>query len=255
MDLPRNRFKAALREGRHQLGIWCSLGGPTVAELLAVCGYDWLVIDTEHSPLEATDVLPALQALAAYPEVSPVVRPVVNDTALIKRLLDMGAQTLIVPMIQDAADARAAVAAMRYPPGGVRGVAGMTRASRFGKIPNYTARAQEELCLIVQVETVSALEQLEEIASVDGVDGVFIGPSDLSTSMGYPGQPFHPEVRAAIEGAYARLAALGKPSGVLSLNEDFAHRSMELGTAFTAVTLDASILVNGATALAEKFRT
>jgi len=254
MEMPKNRFKAALKENRHQLGVWCSLGGFLAPEILANAGFDWIVIDTEHAPLEVTDALPALQSIAAYPQVSAVVRPAVNDTAIIKRFLDLGAQTLVVPMIQTADEARTAVAAMRYPPTGLRGVAGLTRASRFGKVANYTATAQDELCLVVQVETVSAMEQLEEIASVDGVDGVFIGPSDLSASMGYPGQATHPEVLATIEDAYARLAKIGVPAGVLSLDEDFAHRSIELGTSFTAVSVDVALLIRSATTLAAKFK-
>jgi 4-hydroxy-2-oxoheptanedioate aldolase len=253
MELPKNRFREKLKAGEAQLGIWNALGGNTVPELLAGCGFDWVLIDTEHSPVEPVEVMAALQALAAYPEVSPVVRPVVNDAALIKRYLDMGAQTLLIPFVQTAEEARAAVDAMRYPPAGMRGVAGLTRASRFGKVAGYTARAEEELCLLVQVETASALEQLEEIAGVEGVDGVFIGPSDLSASLGYPGQPNHPEVVAAIEDGFARLAKLGVPGGILTLNEEFARTCIDKGTAFTAVGVDLQLLVNAATQLRQRF--
>ena len=253
MDLPRNRFKAALAEGRQQIGIWNSIGGTLVPEVLAGHGFDWIVIDTEHAPVEATQVLPSLQALAAYPEVSAVVRPWENDTALIKRILDMGAQTLVVPYVQTPDEARAAVDAMRYPPRGMRGVAGATRASRFGMVPDYAARAEEELCLIVQVETASAMAQLEAIAGVDGVHGVFIGPADLAASMGYPGQPGHPEVKAAIEGAIARLKEIGVPSGLLTLDRDFARRCIELGASFAAVGLDLSLLSAAAQELRAAF--
>lgn len=253
MDMPKNNFKAALKAGKHQLGIWNSLGGNTVPELLAFAGFDWILLDTEHSPIEPVEILPELQALAAYPQVTPIVRPVVNDVALIKRYLDMGVQTLLIPYVQTPQEAEAAVSAMRYPPRGVRGVAGLTRASRFGNVPNYTASAEEELCLIVQVETAEAMGRLEEIAAIDGVDAVFIGPSDLSTSMGFPGQPNHPDVIAAIEDAFARLKAMSVPSGILTLNEDFAHRCIELGTGFTAVGLDLAVLQAGAKALRDRF--
>ena len=253
MDLPPNRFKAALAEGRHQLGIWNSLGGNTVPEMLAYCGFDWIVLDTEHSPIEPVQILPEVQALAACPQVSTLVRPVVNDAALIKRYLDMGVQSLIVPYVQTPEEAAAAVAAMRYPPRGIRGVAGTTRASRYGNVKGYAARCEEELCLIVQVETAEAMRRLEEIAGTDGVDGVFIGPADLSASMGFPGQPDHPEVIAAIESAIARLKAVGVPSGLLTLNEDFARRCIALGTGFTAVGLDIHLLQTAAKALRGRF--
>ncbi|MBN2905512.1 MAG: 4-hydroxy-2-oxo-heptane-1,7-dioate aldolase [Rhodobacteraceae bacterium] len=249
MQNPRNRFKQALREGRQQIGIWNAIPGTTVPELLAACGFDWVVLDTEHGAMEVRDVLPALQAVAGYPGTSAVVRPAINDWVLIKRHLDQGAQTLMIPYVQSRAEAEAAVRAMRYPPSGVRGVAGVTRASRFGLIDDYMTRAEEELCLIVQVETVQALDRLEQIATVAGVDGVFIGPADLSASMGYPGQQSHPEVVAAIEGAIGRLKALGVPSGILTLDPVFARRCMALGTGFTAVTVDVSILGSAARGL------
>lgn len=253
MELPRNRFKAALKDGRHQLGVWSGLGGTVAPEVLAVAGFDWIVLDTEHAPIEVAEVLPALQALAAYPGSSAVVRPAINDPVLIKRHLDQGAQTLVIPYVQSAAEARAAVAAMRYPPRGIRGVAGVTRASRFGTVKDYATRAEEELCLIVQVETAQALAALEEIASVEGVDGVFIGPADLAASMGHPGAAGHPEVVAAIEGAIGRLKTLAVPAGILSMDPAFARRCMALGTAFTAVGVDVGILVAGARALVEGF--
>jgi 4-hydroxy-2-oxoheptanedioate aldolase len=251
--MPHNRFKAALLEGRQQVGIWNSIGGNTVCELLAGCGFDWVLVDTEHSPVEVTDVLPALQTIAGYPDVSAVVRPTSNDPVEIKRLLDIGAQSLLIPYVQTPEEAEAAVSAIRYPPRGIRGVAGITRASRFGKVENYTKNADQQLCLIVQVETADALDRLEEIATVDGVDGVFIGPADLSTSMGFAGNSDHPDVIAAIEDAIRRLSGLGVPVGILCLNEDFANRCIELGTNFTAVGADTAILVRQATALRKRF--
>lgn len=249
MDLPKNRFKAALEAGQPQLGIWNTIGGNTVAEALASTGYDWVLVDCEHAAVEAVEVLPALQAIAGYPGVSAVVRPDSHDPALIKRLLDFGAQTLLIPYVQSAAEAEAAVRAMHYAPAGIRGMAGMTRATRYGSVKGYHARASEELCLLVQVETVEAIDQLEEIAAVPGVDGVFIGPADLSASMGYPGQTGHPEVVAKIEETIGRIRAAGKPAGILTLDPEFTRRCMTLGTTFTAVGVDLVLLVDGARAL------
>lgn len=253
MDLPRNEFKARLKTGPHLVGIWNSLPGNTVTEMLAASGYDWILVDTEHSPIEMVEVLPALQAIAGYPGVSAVVRPYANDTVLIKRVLDMGAQTLLLPYVQTREEAEAAVAAMRYPPEGVRGVAGLTRASRFGRVKGYARRASEELCLIVQAETATAIENLEAIATVDGVDAVFIGPADLSASMGFTGEPDHPEVQAVMEKAYATLKKLGVPFGILSLDEKICARSMELGAAYTAVGVDSALLARGVDALRTRF--
>lgn len=245
MDMPRNRFKAALREGRQQIGIWNTLGGNTVPELLAGCGFDWVLVDTEHSPVEACQVMPALQAISGYPDVSAVVRPDINDVALIKRYLDMGAQTLLIPYVQTPEEAEAAVRAVRYPPRGVRGVGGLVRASRFGKVADYVEHAEEELCLLVQVETQEALSRLEEIAGVDGVDGVFIGPADLAASMGHRGQAAHLEVVAAIEDAIGRLKKTGVPAGILTVDPAFARRCVELGTIFTAVGIDMALMLDG----------
>lgn len=253
MDLPRNAFKHAIAEGRHQLGLWSSLPGAYTAEALAGCGYDWLLLDTEHSPGDPLTVLAQLQAVAAW-SVNPIVRPASNDAVLIKRYLDFGVQTLLIPYVQSADEARAAVAAMRYPPAGIRGVSGMTRATGFGRIADYGRKADAELCLLVQVETRDALERIEEIAMVDGVHGVFIGPADLAASFGLVGQPGHPEVKAAIEDAIATLKRLGKPAGILTPDKAFAQRCIALGTSFTAVGVDAAILARAAEALCREFK-
>ena len=253
MSIPQNRFKLALVEGRQQIGLWCSIPGSFTAEALAVTGYDWLLLDTEHSPNEVTDVLAQLQAVAPY-DVSPVVRPAANDVVLIKRFLDLGAQTLLIPFIQTAAEAAAAAAATRYPPQGIRGVAGLTRATRFGKAAGYAARASEELCLLVQVETRAALAEIEAIAAVDGVDGIFIGPSDLAASLGHPGNTEHEDVVAAVEDAIVRIRRAGKPAGILTLDPPFARRCIELGAGFTAVGVDLSLLLQSAEALSREFR-
>lgn len=253
MDLPVNLFKKALAQGRGQIGLWCSLPGGYAAECVAGSGYDWLLFDTEHSPSDPLTVLAQLQAVAPYP-VSAVVRPAANDPVLVKRLLDIGAQSLLIPMVNSAAEARAAVAATRYPPDGIRGVSGATRATRFGRVADYAARAANEICLLVQVETREALDRLEEIASTPGVDGVFIGPADLAASLGHAGLLGHPEVVAAVEGAIARIQACGKPAGILTTDPVFAARCIDLGTIFTAVGVDATILARQTEAMAARFR-
>ncbi|GAU80170.1 aldolase/citrate lyase family protein [Bosea sp. BIWAKO-01] len=253
MELPPNMFKRALSEGRHKLGLWCSLPGAYAAEAVAGSGFDWLLFDTEHSPGDPLTALAQLQAVAPYP-VSAVVRPASNDAVLIKRFLDFGAQTLLIPYVQNAEEAKAAVAAMRYPPAGIRGVSGVTRATRFGRVANYGKRAGEELCLLVQIETQDALDNLEAIASVDGVDGVFIGPADLAASLGHVGEPGHPSVTALIEKAVGRIRACGKPAGILTPDTAFAARCIEIGTLFTAVGVDAAMLVKATEALARQFR-
>jgi 4-hydroxy-2-oxoheptanedioate aldolase len=253
MKLPENRFKRALAEGRQQIGLWCSLPGGYVAEAVAGSGFDWLLFDTEHSPGDPLTVLAQLQAVAPY-DVSPVVRPASNDAVLIKRFLDIGAQTLLIPYVQNAEQARAAVTAMRYPPAGLRGVSGLTRATRFGRVEGYTRRAAEELCLLVQIETGEALGELEAIAAVDGVDGIFIGPADLAASLGHGGEPDHPNVVAAVENAVHRVRACGKPAGILTPDTAFASRCIELGTTFTAVAIDVGVLARGTEKIAQQFR-
>ncbi|MFN3973224.1 MAG: aldolase/citrate lyase family protein [Gemmobacter sp.] len=252
MDLPKNRFKAALAAGQQQIGIWCSIPGSNHAEALAGCGFDWMLIDTEHTTADLTTVQAMLQAAAPYPT-HCAVRPGWNDAVEIKRLLDAGAQTILVPYVQDAAEAARAVAAVRYPPNGTRGVAGITRASRFGMVADYTARADAEICLLVQVETAHALDRIEEIAGVEGVDGIFIGPADLAASMGHPGNPGHPAVRGAILAAIGRIRAAGRPAGILSLDPAFLAEAVAAGTTFTAVDVDAAILLRGARALAAEW--
>lgn len=247
MKLPANTFKAALREGRRQIGLWSSIADPSVCEILAGCGYDWMMIDTEHSTAGPAEVISFLRTLAPYP-VSPVVRPGWNNPVEIKKLLDAGAQSLLIPYIQNAAEARAAVAAVTYPPAGIRGVSGITRASRYGAVSGYAQCANEEICLLLQVETREALAQLDQIAQVPGVDGIFFGPADLAASFGHPGEPSHPEVCTAILHAMGRLSARGVPSGVLSLDQDFLAQAAAAGAAFVAVDVDSGLLRRAALA-------
>jgi 4-hydroxy-2-oxoheptanedioate aldolase len=245
MDLPRNTFKAALLEGRQQFGMWCSINDTTIAELMAGCGYDWLLFDAEHAAMDAQSVLPLMQAVAPYPT-HAAVRPPSLDPVEIKKLLDFGAQTLVIPQVQSAAEARLAAAAVAYPPDGIRGVAGITRASRFGAVKDYIRTARSEICLIVQVETKAGLEALDDIVTTPGIDGVFIGPADLAASLGYPGEPSHPEVRRACVTAIRRIRELGKPAGFLSLDRAVLEEVVEAGSIFTAIGVDTAILRQGA---------
>jgi 4-hydroxy-2-oxoheptanedioate aldolase len=253
MDLPKNNFKHAIRAGRPQIGLWVSLANAYSAELVAGSGFDWLVLDGEHSPNAPTTVISQLQAVAAYP-VSAIVRPAWNDKVLIKRYLDIGAQSLLIPYVQNADEAAEAVAAIRYPTRGVRGVAGVTRASRFGRVADYAKRAEEELCLLVQIETREGLDNLDAIAKTDGIDGVFIGPADLAAALGHLGNQQHPEVQSAIQDAVKRIRGHGKPAGILATDEASTRRYIEWGTVFTAVGLDAMVLARETEKLAAKFR-
>ncbi|MBF5002821.1 aldolase/citrate lyase family protein [Diaphorobacter caeni] len=261
-----NPFKQALAAGQQQIGIWSTLASPLVAELLAGSGFDWILLDTEHSPNDVPLMVPHLQAVAAATAqqqqqqqdqrktTHAVIRPAWNDHVLIKRYLDIGAQTLLIPFVQNAEEAKAAVNAIRYAPNGVRGLGGSVRASNFGRDAHYIRDAEKELCLLVQVETKEALAQIEAIAAVDGVDGIFIGPSDLSASMGHPGQPNHPEVRAAIDDAIRRIRATGKAPGILQVNEERARECLALGALFVAVALDMVLLREAADGCAARFR-
>lgn len=241
MELLRNAFKAALAERRYQNGMWCTIPDAGVVEMLAGCGYDWLLIDTEHSPLDAVGCLPLLQAAAPYP-VSAVLRPGWNDPVEIKKMLDSGAQSLLIPYVQTAREAQQAVAATRYPPDGIRGVAAITRATRYGAIAGYHQRAAKEICLMVQVETVEALDRLDEIGTVPGVDGVFIGPGDLAASMGLPGEAGNPKVQAKVVEAIARLSAMGCAAGLLAQDAGFLREAEAAGAVFMAVGVDMALL-------------
>ncbi len=253
MNLPVNRFKIALQSEALQIGLWSGLSSHVTVEVLANASFDWLLIDTEHSPNELPMVHSQLQAIARGPT-HPIVRPTWNDTVTIKRLLDIGVQTLLIPFVENADEARAAVAATRYPPLGVRGYAAAARASDFGRIKDYPHLCEEQLCVLVQVETPTALANIDAIAAVDGVDGIFIGPGDLAASMGHIGQIGHPDVVAAIDSALLRIRAAGKPAGILAGDEKLARRWIDLGATFVAVGSDTGILARGAEQLAAKFK-
>jgi 4-hydroxy-2-oxoheptanedioate aldolase len=254
MQVPVNRFKRALAERRLQLGLWSQLCSAMAAEALGRSGFDWLLIDTEHAPNEVPAVMAQLQALAPFEATSPIVRVAWNDMVLIKRLLDIGAQTLLVPFVQNEAEARRAVGFTRYPPAGVRGVATNHRANQYSRIGDYLHAAGNEICVLVQVESRAALDAIEAIAGVEGVDGIFIGPNDLAASLGHLGNPAHPEVQAAIDRAFAQASAKGKPMGILAPVEADARRYIAMGFAFVAVGSDLALLVRNADALAAKYR-
>lgn len=248
-----NPFKTALAAGRPQIGLWLSLAEAYTAEICATAGFDWLLIDGEHAPNELRSMLAQLQAVAPYPG-HAVVRAVDGDTARLKQLLDIGARTLLVPMVDTPDQARALVAATRYPPQGVRGVgAAIARASRWGQRADYLHTANEEVCLLVQAESVTALAHLEAICAVGGVDGVFIGPADLAASMGHRGDAGHPEVQAAIDGAIRTIVASGKAAGTLTADEGQARHYLALGARFVAVGVDVLLLAQAARRLAGAF--
>jgi 4-hydroxy-2-oxoheptanedioate aldolase len=253
MELPANRFKAALKAGKRQIGLWSAISSALVAEAISRSGFDWIVLDMEHGPNEVPGLIGQMQAMQGG-TATAVVRPPWNDFVAIKRILDAGAQSLVVPYVQNRGEAQAAVRAVRYPPAGVRGVAVSSRATGFGRIKDYARRAADEICLIVQVETSDAMARLDEIAGVDGVDGVFIGPSDLAASMGELGNPNAPKVQEAIRAAAERLQAIGKPAGILSGNDDDIRRYAAWGYQFIAVGTDMAMLARSADALAAKYR-
>jgi len=246
-EIRTNRFKHDL--GRRQmLGLFSTLASPALTEMLAGLGFDWILIDTEHSPNEPGDVVAQLRAMSGQPA-EVILRPAWNDTVLVKRWLDFGVQTLLFPYVQSAEEAERAVSATRYPPKGVRGVSGSSRAAGYGLIPDYFAKIQQEICVIVQIETPQALDGIEAIAAVDGVDAVFIGPADLAAAMGHLGNTQHPDVQAAIDSGFRRLKAIGKPAGYLTNNEAEAARRIAQGVDFVGVATDTLIVTRGARSL------
>ena len=253
MELPRNAFKHALKAGKTQIGLWSSLSSSYTVEVVAGAGFDWLLLDMEHSPSDLENLLSQLQAAAPY-ATHPVVRVPWNDMVTMKRVLDIGAQSLLVPYVASAQEAAAAVSYTRYPPKGVRGVAGTTRATRFARIKDYAKRAHEEICLLVQVETQAALDEIEAICGIEGIDGVFVGPADLHASLGHTGEIANPEVKPLIDDAIRRIRKAGKAPGILTPSEEDARRWLDCGALFVAVGADVGILARGADALAAKFK-
>lgn len=258
MQSPVNSFKQALQQKRPQIGLWLGLADPYVTEICAGAGFDWLLIDGEHAPNDLRSILQQAQVIAGYPGSHPVARVPVGHghagTTIIKQYLDLGIQTLLVPMVDTAQQAADLVRAMRYPPDGIRGMAG-ARASRWGRYPNYAKEANDQACLLVQAESREALNNLEAIAAIDGVDGIFIGPADLSASLGHVADPGHPEVEAAIVDALERITRAGKAAGILTTDDALARRYLDLGATFVAVGLDSNLLARATSQLAAKFKT
>ncbi len=253
MEMPVNRFKRGLASGKAQAGCWLSLGSPAAAEICASAGFDWMMIDMEHAPNDAPQVHQQLQAVAPY-DTSAIVRPPWNDTVVIKRLLDLGVQTLLIPYVETAEEARRAVAATRYPPKGVRGVSTNTRANRFARVTDYFAKVEQELCVIVQIESRAGVDNLEAIAAVEGIDALFIGPQDLAAGFGHLGNPGHPEMVEIIGNSITRIRKTGKAAGILAYAEADAKKWMAHGAAFVAVTSDQSILAKESSATAARYR-
>lgn len=254
MELPKNRFKAGLATGQPQYGLWLGLPDNTAAEIAATAGFDWLLIDGEHAPFDLRSIMAHLQAMAPY-DVAPIVRCVEGNTALIKQLLDIGVQTLLVPMVETAEQAEQLVRAVRYPPAGIRGLGtSLARAARWNQIPGYLHKANDEICLIVQVETASAMNNLDAILAVEGVDGVFIGPSDLSASMGYIGDAGHPVVVETINNGLNRIRAAGKYAGLLCLDPALTQSYIQQGASFVGVGVDTLLLAQETKKLAQRFK-
>lgn len=255
MEMPVNLFKQRLLAGELQYGLWLGLSETFSAEICAGAGFDWLLIDAEHGPNDLRTIFAQLQAIAPYPS-QPVVRPPQGDHVLIKQLLETGVQTLLIPMVESAEQAAHLVQAMRYPPQGIRGVgSSIARASRWGRIGDYAERANDAMCLLVQVETRCGMEALDAILAVDGVDGVFFGAADLAASFDLLGEPNHPDIVAMIEDGLARVARAGKAGGVLCGDQPLVRRYREAGARFIAVGVDSMLLAAATTSLATAYRT
>lgn len=244
MKTPHNTFKQALQKGDQQYGFWLGLCNPFSAELCGHLGYDWLLIDAEHAPNDLGTIHSQLLAIDNTPS-HPVIRIVEGQQALIKQVLDLGAQTLLVPMVETAEQARQLVAAMHYPPKGVRGVGtALARAARWNQVEDYFADADSQMCLLIQVESVTALDNLDEILTVEGIDGVFVGPADLAGSMGHLGNPAHPDVIEAVETAIKKIRAANKAAGTLATTRTLAKRYENNGVQFIALGVDTQVLAN-----------
>lgn len=254
MHVPVNRFKRAIKDGRTQFGLWVALADAGCAEICAGAGFDWLLLDAEHGPNDLRTLLAQLQTVAPY-DSHPIVRLRVGDTHLIKQVLEIGVQSLLIPMVESAEQAVALVEAMQYPPLGVRGVGSvLARSSRWNRIPDYLKRAGEEMCLLVQIETRRGVENLRDIAAVPGVDGIFIGPADLSASMGHIGEMNHPEVLATIDRCIAAVRGAGKAPGILAFDDKLIKHYRDGGCLFIAVGADSLLLSQSADRLAAKFK-
>lgn len=253
ITLPSTLRERVAEADRPLIGLWACAGSAITAEIVAGSGCDWVLLDAEHSPNGLESVLAQLHAMSAYP-VAPLVRPAFGDTVLIKQILDLGAQNLLIPMVDTAEQATEIVRAVRYPHGGVRGVgSALARSARWNRVENYLGRASETISLTVQIESATAVANVEEILAVDGVDQIFIGPSDLAASMGHLGQQNHPDVVEAVLSSITAAKAAGKPAGVNAFVPADAERYMEAGASFVAVGADVAILARQTEALVDRF--
>jgi len=248
-----NRFRAQIGAGQRLMGCWLSLGSPITTEVLGLAGFDWLLMDAEHAPNDVLSLIPQLMALKDSPS-APVVRPPWNDTVVIKRLLDAGFFNFLIPFVESAEQARAAVAATRYPPQGVRGVSVSQRSNRYGAVPDYFSTVNEQIVVMAQIESRAGVAAVHEIASVEGIDALFVGPSDLAAAFGHFGQPAHPEVQAAIAEVLTIARAAGKPTGILAPVEADARAYLAQGLTLVAVGSDLGLLRMHSKALADSFR-
>lgn len=252
MPAPKNRFKLALSDGRRQMGLWLALANPVSADLLGSVGFDWLVIDLEHAPNDLRSAVAQMQALSAH-AVEAVIRPPIGEVWMLKQLLDAGCQTLLIPMVESAEQAKRLVEAVRYPPHGCRGVgAALARASRYGAEADYLKTANDEICLLLQIESCKGLAAIDEIAAVDGVDGIFIGPADLAADMGYLGRPKEEPVQVAIRDAFTRIHKAQKKSGVLTSDPGLISEYLALDVDFLAIGSDVGVLREAASQLLHK---
>ncbi|PIJ49059.1 2-dehydro-3-deoxyglucarate aldolase [Erwinia sp. OLTSP20] len=251
-DYP-NRFRQRLLAGERLIGSWCALANPITTEILGLAGFDWLVLDGEHAPNDVTTFVPQLMALKGSPS-APVVRPPSNESVIIKRLLDIGFYNFLIPLVGTADEAIQAVASTRYPPAGIRGVSVSHRSNLYGSLADYNATVNDNISLLVQIETRQGVENIDAIAAVDGVDGIFVGPGDLSAALGYLGEPAHPDVQEVIRHLFARAKAAGKPSGILAPVEADARRYLAWGASFVAVGSDLGVFRQGTQSLCDKFK-
>jgi 2-dehydro-3-deoxyglucarate aldolase len=248
-----NSFRRDLRAGKTLIGCWSSLANAITTEVLGVAGFDWILLDGEHSPNDVSTFIPQLMALKDSAS-APVVRPASNNPVEIKRLLDAGFYNFLVPFVESADEARSAVAATRYPPQGVRGVSVSQRGNRYGTVPDYFKNVNEQICVMVQIESRKGVDAAREIAALDGVDCIFVGPSDLAAGFGHLGNAGHPEVQAAIAAVFADAKAHGKPTGILAPVEADARRYMSMGATFVGVGSDLGVFRSGTQALLDKYR-
>ena len=247
-----NRFRADLRAGKLLIGCWCSLANPITTEVLGVAGFDWLLLDGEHAPNDLITLIPQLMALKDSVS-APVVRPSWNNPVELKRLLDGGFYNFLIPFIESADEARRAVAATRYPPQGIRGVSVAQRGNRFGTVAGYFEGVNDQICVMVQIESRKGVAAAAEIAAADGVDGLFIGPSDLAAGLGHLGHANHPEVQDAMAQVFAAAKEAAKPIGILAPVEADARHYMDMGATFVAVGSDLGVFRSGTQALRDRY--